>query len=262
MTGAAASLAILWGACFGSFLGVLVARIPSGRSVVRGRSRCDSCDRPLQAFQLVPVLSWVALCGRCPSCRQSITPAWTLVEVGTAALFLLGTAAAQDLWGAAILGPSLGCLLALSLIDLRIRRLPDAIVVPATSAAFAVIVLGDLMGSSLDVGGALLGAGAYAGALGLIYLLARLIYGREGMGLGDVKTAGFIGLVIGSTDLPSVGVAFAAAILIGGLVGIIAMSRGSGRRATVPFGPMLSAGAVIAVAAGRPLAEAYLGLFR
>lgn len=252
--------AACFGLLFGSFSGVLVARVPAGEGVVRGRSRCDACARSLGAAELIPVVSWALSRGRCRSCGARVTFLWTAVEVATALAFGVAWSVSGDAWEAILLGPFMGILIALSVIDVKTYRLPDAIVFPASMVALAVIVIGDIGGQELRLVGGLIGAASFGGALSAIFWLAGRIYGEAAMGLGDVKLAFFIGLVIGSISLASVAVAAGAAILIGGLAGLLALALGAGRRAVLPFGPMLCAGAFIAVVYGRTLADAYLGL--
>lgn len=166
-------------------------------------------------------------------------------------------AVAGDAIVAALLGMFLGLLVGLSLIDLEHRRIPNAIVYPAASVAALGIAVSALLGGPLDILGAIVGAVAFGGGLFVIALVSR-----GGMGMGDVKLGGLIGLVLGAVDLRSVGVAAAAAVLFGGVAGLIALLRGADRKSALPFGPMLAAGAFVASIAGPELADAYLGLFR
>lgn len=255
-------LAAVLGALFGSFLGVLATRVPAGEGVIRGRSRCDACGSTLSATELIPVISWLALRGRCRTCGARVSALWSVLELSTAGVFVLASRVASDAWTAGLLAPFLGILLALTLIDVRTLRLPDAVVGPSFAGAAAVIGLSELFGGDLRLTSSLLGAAAFAGALGAVYVVAGKVYGAEAMGFGDVKLAGLIGLVVGAIDLGSVAVAAGAAILLGGVVGLVALASGAGRRARVPFGPMLCAGAFIAVVAGPSILDAYLGLYR
>ena len=210
---------------------------------------------------LIPVLSWLALRGRCRTCHASVTPLWTGVEVATAVLFVIAAFAAPDAWSTAILAPFLGILLALTVIDLRTLRLPDAIVFPTAGAAALVILVADLLGGDPSVVGGLIGAVAFGGGMWLIYEIAFRAYrGREAMGFGDVKLAALIGLVVGSVHLASVAVAAGSTILLGGVVGVIALARGAVRGTALPYGPMLAAGALVAVAAGPQIFDWYVGL--
>lgn len=252
-----AAIAAVYGLLWGSFAGVLVDRVPRGDDAVGGRSRCDGCGAVLRVRDLVPVVSWIALRGRCSNCRVRISPRWTVIEIACGLAFALVSLAAQDLWQVGLLGPLSAILLALALIDLEHRRLPNAIVYPSVTVAAAVVILGGLSGGDLDLLDAVLGMVAFGGTLLLIAVLSR-----GGMGLGDVKLAGLIGFCLGAVDLRSVGVAAGAAILLGGMSAVVALLRGADRRSALPFGPMLAAGAFIAILLGPPLADAYLGLFR
>lgn len=251
------SAAAIIGAVWGSFTGVLVARVPVGGDVVRGRSRCDSCGAALGIHDLVPVLSWAWLRGRCRRCSVAVSARWTTIELACAGLFALVATVVQDLWQIVLFAPFTGILVALTLIDLEHRRLPNAIVYPSAVVS-AIYVLGaSLFGAPLSPVDAATGALAFGGVLLLVAIASR-----GGMGMGDVKFAALIGLVVGAVDLPSVGVAAGASILLGGVAGIVALLRGADRGAAIPFGPMLAAGAMVAILAGPAIADAYLGLWR
>lgn len=249
----AASLGLLWG----SFVGVLVDRVPSDEpGILTGRSRCGSCGRTLTALDLIPVASWIVLRGRCRGCAAPIGLRPLLVELGTAALFAVSLLSLGDGWTAAVVAPFLGVLFGLTLIDLEHHRLPNAIVYPALLVGAVSIGLGAWLGHPLDAVHALVGAASFGGGL----LLVAIVSGG-GMGLGDVKLGALIGMVVGAVDLPSVAVAAGAAVLLGGLVAVWALVRGAGRRTAIPFGPMMSAGALIAVVAGPRIVDAYVTAF-
>lgn len=250
------AVAALFGLFWGSFAGVLVCRVPAGGDAIRGRSRCDACDAVLGWRDLVPVASWVAARGRCRHCGASVSSRWTRIELVCAILFALLAGIVVDPWRIVLVAPFSAILVALTVIDLEHRRLPNAIVYPSLAVGAIWILIAWLLGGPLDPIGAAIGSLAYGGMLLLIALVSR-----GGMGIGDVKLASLVGLVVGAIDLPSVGVAAAAGILFGGVAGIIALARGADRRSALPFGPMLAAGALVAVAFGPPLADAYLGLF-
>lgn len=257
MPGATLPIAAVFGLAWGSFVGVLASRGATEESIARGRSRCDACGATIAVRDLVPIVSWIVLRGRCRTCGARI-PAWMpAVEVATAALFVVAAAFASDPWSAALVAPFLGVLLALTAIDLEHRRLPNRIVYPTSLACAAWIVVARAAGGALDPVGAGIGAVAFGGGL-----LAVTLASRGGMGLGDVKLAALIGLVVGAVDLPSVAVAAGAAVLLGGGVAVVALLRGAGRRTAIPFGPMLAAGALVALVAGPRIADAYLRLLR
>lgn len=249
-------MAAATGSAWGSFLGVVVARVPSGGDVL-GRSRCDRCGVKLGAWELLPVLSWLWLRGKCRHCGANISVRWPLLELACALAAVTAFALFSSPWTAVPIALVLGVLMALSLIDLKYHRLPNAIVYPTAAALSAWLICGSLLGAPLDLPSAVLGAGAFGGGL----LLVALASGG-GMGLGDVKLAGVIGLLLGAIDLSSVAVAAAAAVLFGGVSAVYALLRGADRRTAIPFGPMLSLGALLAVVAGPSVADAYMGLLR
>lgn len=256
MSGVAVLIGAVLGAVFGSFLGVVVARVPSGTSV-RGRSACDRCARPLRSSDLVPVASWLWLRGRCRSCHSRIPARWLVLEIASAALIAGAVNTYPTLAQAATAGALLCVLLSLSIIDLEHQRLPNEIVLLSVAVALAAILTADIGLGQMSLVAGLVGAVGYGGALLTLRTLSR-----GGMGLGDVKLACLIGLVVGAIHLPSVAVAAGAAITLGGLAAIVALARGAHRKSALPFGPMLAAGAAIAIFWGPELADAYLGLFR
>lgn len=248
MTVAVTAAAIL-GLVLGSFLNVVAHRLPRGLSLSRPASRCPSCEHPIRARDNVPVLSWLALRGRCRDCGASISARYPLVEAATAALFAATVAVRYPDRAPIALGLLLvAFLVPLALIDLDERRLPDALTAPAAAAAL-------IAGAVLDPGGEVerLVAGAAAGGC---FLAIAFAY-PAGMGLGDVKLAGVLGLYLGG----EVAVAIAAALLSSVAVGLAIVARegiAAGRKTAIAFGPFLAAGAVVAILAGQPLLRAYL----
>ncbi|MCU1570085.1 MAG: peptidase [Naasia sp.] len=268
---AALCLLLPLGLAVGSFLNVVVYRVPRGLSVVRPASACPGCRRGIAAYDNVPVLSWVLLGGRCRGCRRRISARYPLVEALTGVAFLVvafrfvpevvGAADAPGIMSRLLALAAFLYLAALSValsaIDIELRRLPDRIVLPA----YLVGVV--LLGSSGAVAGDLpaLAGTAIGGAasFGLYLLLAVVRPG--GMGMGDVKLAGVLGLFLGFLGPAPLLVGVAAAFLTGGVVGIAAVAAGSaGRRTALPFGPFMFAGAWVGILAGEPLAAAYLSL--
>lgn len=221
----------------GSFLGVLVKRVPEGRPVVAGRSACDECGHKLEPLDLIPIASWLVLQGRCRHCGANITAQPLLIELG-ALLVAVWAASVSDglpLWAGCILGWTL---LTLAAIDFRDGILPDVLTLP-------LIVLG-LGATYLLTPWALLDSaiGAVAGFVlfAAIRWLYRRLRGREGLGLGDAKLLAAGGAWLGWDGLPSV-------VLIGagaGLVLALIMSRRGGEQLTlnqrIPFGPALCLG--------------------
>lgn len=242
-----------FGLAFGSFLTVVIYRVPQGRSIVRPRSACAACGTQLRSADLVPVVSWLVLRGRCRSCGARISAIYPLAELACGALFVAVALRFEDPWRAVLLAPFLGLLFAISVIDARTKRIPNRLVYPSVLVAAAFIVVGDLAGGPLDAIRAGIGFLAYGLGLLVIALIAP-----KGMGMGDVKLASLIGLVLGSLGLSYVAVAAAAGIVLGGVGAIVALTLGATRKTGIPFGPFLAGGAGVAVFAAEPIADAYL----
>ncbi len=249
------AIALPFGLVFGSFLTVAIHRVPAGESLVRPRSRCPSCGTPLRNVDNIPVVSWVKLRGRCHSCGARISAVYPLTELACGALFVAVALVYDDPWQAILLAPFSALLVALSVIDLRHYRIPNVLVYPAVLISAAFIVVADLAGGHLDALRGLLGFLAYGVGLLVVALIAP-----RGMGMGDVKLAGLIGLVLGSIGLGLVAVAAGAGILLGGVGAIVALLFGASRKTRVPYGPFMAAGALIAVFFGSAIADAYLNL--
>jgi leader peptidase (prepilin peptidase) / N-methyltransferase len=247
---------ILLGLVFGSFLMVVVYRVPAGQSVAKPRSRCPACGRQIRAVDNVPVVSWLLLRGRCHWCGARISIVYPLVELGAGALFAAVALRFDDLWVAAMLAPFLGVLVALAVIDVRTKKLPNRIVYPSFAIAAPYLVVARLAGAPVDLVAALIGFLAYGGGLLVIAFIAP-----KGMGMGDVKLAALIGLVLGSLGLEYVAVAAGLGILFGGVAAIVALLLGAGRKQTLPFGPFLAAGAGVTAFVAPQVADLYLGFF-
>ena len=186
--------AALFGAAIGSFFNVVVWRLPRGESLVRPRSRCPRCETPIRPWHNVPVVSWLALRGRCADCAAPIPARYPLVEAATAALYA-GVVAATGADRDAILGLLLvSALVPIALIDLDHRRIPNVITGPAALAAVAALAV--LNPGALP--GHLLAGALAAGAFFVVALVAP-----GGMGMGDVKLAGVLGLYLGRAVAPS-----------------------------------------------------------
>ena len=239
------------GLLIGSFLNVVAHRLPRGESLLRPRSRCPQCQTQLRAIDNVPVLSWVFLRGRCHHCGTSISARYPTVELVTGALYI-AVVASQDDAVRIVLGLLLvTALVPITLIDLELRLIPNLITGPAALAAVVAI-------AALDTGflpEALI-AGAAAGGF---FLAAAVLYPR-GMGMGDVKLAGMLGLYLGRTVAPAIFIALIAGVAVGAAV-IARKGAKEGRKTAVPFGPFLALGGMIAFFAGADLVDAYLDRF-
>ena len=246
----------LFGLLFGSFVTVLVHRLPRKESVVGPRSQCPHCGILIRAVDNVPLVSYLLLRGRCRNCGERISPEYPITEVATALLFAGAAWAIRPLYAAAIVAPFLGVMLAVALIDVRWRIVPNRLTYPALLVFLVVIVAGHIAGEGVDAVRGLLGLALYAGPL---FVLALAL--PAGMGMGDVKLAALIGLVLGSLGLAYVAVAAFAGVIGGGVGAVLAMAAmGYGRQQHIPFGPFLAAGAVVAALAAPQIARLYLSL--
>jgi leader peptidase (prepilin peptidase)/N-methyltransferase len=250
------AIALPLGLVFGSFLTVAIHRVPAGESLVQPRSRCPSCGTQLRAIDNVPLFSWLALRGRCHHCGARIPAVYPLTEVGCAGLFVAVALVYEEPWQAVLLAPFLGLLVGISVIDLRHYKIPNRLIYPAVLISAAFVVVGDLAGAPLSATGAGVGMLAY----GVVLLIVALI-APKGMGMGDVKLAGLIGLVLGAVELALVAVAAGAGIVLGGVGAVVALLMGAGRKTRIPYGPFMAGGAAVAVFAGEAIADAYLSLF-
>ncbi|MDM7884565.1 prepilin peptidase [Curtobacterium sp. RHCKG23] len=255
------------GLLVGSFLNVVVHRVPAGISVVRPPSACPGCGHEIRGFDNVPVLSWIALRGRCRDCRAPISARYPAVELATAVLFTVVavvfvptiTDGGSSAGGAGLLLALLYLMaisVALALIDIDTHRLPNVIVLPAY--VVVVVLLG---GASAVTGdwGAFVRAGIGLVGLGTVYLVLALAV-PGGMGMGDVKLAGVLGFVLAYLGWGPLAVGAFAAFLLGGTFSLVLMSTGrAGRRSGIPFGPWMLAGAWLGIFLGPVIWAAYLG---
>ncbi len=250
-----ALIALPFGLAIGSFMTVVVARVPEGQSVLRPRSRCPRCGTELRNRDNVPVVSWLLLGGRCRTCGERISVMYPVLELSTA-LLVVGAAATYDRpWIAVMVALFLALMPAITWIDIERRIIPNRITYPAFLGFAAYVVIAWLFDGGTDPVRGLVGALLYGGGLFLVALVSR------GMGMGDVKLALVIGVVLGAIGLRYVGVAAAGAVLFGGIGGIVALAMGRNRKAMIPFGPYMAAGAVVAAFWGERIADWYLGSF-
>ena len=243
------------GLALGSFMTVVTSRVPAGESVVRPRSKCPSCGTEIANRDNVPVIGWVILRGRCRNCGSRISPRYPLLELSTALLFSGAFLVYESLWVGAAIAFLLMLMRAIAAIDIEHRIIPNRLMYPALVAFPVYLTLAWLIGAPVDLARMLIGFISFGGALFVVALVSR------GMGMGDVKLAALIGLVLGSLGLRYVGVAAGAAIVLGGVGAIVALIVGRGRKAAIPFGPYLAAGAVVSAFWGAQIAEWYLRTF-
>jgi leader peptidase (prepilin peptidase) / N-methyltransferase len=246
------AIAVPYGLMLGSFMTVVVSRMPRKESIVKPGSHCPSCGTPVRWWDNIPVISWALLRGKCRACGSRISIEYPLIELTTAALVIAAVFRFSDPWRAGLIAAFLSMMPAIALIDIRHRIIPNRLMYPAFGLAAGLIVVARLAGGDVDPLRAAIGALAFGGGLLVVALLSG------GMGMGDVKLAAVIGLVLGALGLRYVAVSAAAAIAFGGLGGIVALAMGRGRKSAIPFGPYLAAGAVVAAFWGQRLADLYL----
>ena len=275
MASVATAIVGVFGLLIGSFLNVVVYRVPAKRSIVSPPSACPQCAAPIRPVDNIPVLSWLLLRGKCRDCGTAISVRYPLVELGTGIVFagvaiwffatqlpsapLSNASAAISSVLALIAYVYLAAIsIALALIDIDTHTLPNRIVLPS------YIVGAVLLGASGVLAGnfaALLSAAIGAAALFALYYLLALAYPR-GMGMGDVKLAGMLGLFLGFLGWQAIVVGAFAAFLLGGIFSLVlvALRRASGKTA-VPFGPWMLLGAWLGILFGDDIMRTYLGLF-
>lgn len=264
------SFAFLFGTLVGSFLNVVIYRLPAGLSIVSPRSRCGSCGTPIAAWNNIPILSWLLLRGRCATCEASISPRYPLVELLTGVLWA-AVAARYGLTWAGLVGVVLSsALVAITFIDIDIWEIPDEISLPGI--VIGAIVRPLAFGSEWYDG--LAGAALGGGVLWSVRAAFMRLRGVEGMGLGDVKLTAMLGAFLGlQSILPVILVASTTGALIGVL--ILAIRKGPPAAPpapvspvaddddwvpppnAVPFGPFLALGGLAELLIG-PLRQLFL----
>jgi leader peptidase (prepilin peptidase) / N-methyltransferase len=234
------------GAVIGSFLNVVIHRLPRRQSLVSPPSRCPQCETPVKPYDNVPVVSWLVLRGRCRHCGAPISPRYPVVELLTALVFaavVLVRGFDDDL---VLELPFVAALIALAGIDLDHKLLPNRIVYPMAAYGVVATLLvdrGDLVEHLVA------GAGAFA------FLLAAALAYPRGMGMGDVKLAGAMGVYLGVAVIPALLTAFLTGSIVG--VGMIAREGAAARKKAVPFGVFLAIGGIVGVLAGPELVDVY-----
>jgi leader peptidase (prepilin peptidase)/N-methyltransferase len=246
-----AAFAGILGTCFGSFLNVVAYRLPRHESLLGPASHCPACGVPVKPYDNIPILSFLLLRGHCRSCDAAISPRYPLVEALTG-LLCAGAVIAHD--SASTIALSVALILIVvpaALIDVEHRIIPNTL-----TALGAVLAFG--LGLALDPGGEPQRLIAGAGAGGFL-LLAALAY-PGGMGMGDIKLAGVMGLFLGSAVIPAIFIALLAGALLGGAI-LVREGVQAGRKTKVPFGPFLAFGAVLATFVGPEIVDLYVHNF-
>jgi len=257
------------GGAIGSFLNVVVHRVPAGISVVHPPSACPYCSTRIRPYDNIPVISWIVLRGRCRECRAPISARYPVLELTTALAFAalaswrLGEVVSADSASSAFAELAVlvallyfaAVTIALAAIDLDVHRLPNVIVLPSYAVVGSLLLTAALLeGDLVSFAQALAGSGI----LFAFYFVIALAAPR-GMGMGDVKLAGVLGLILGWFGWGSLAVGGFSAFVLGGIAGIALIAIRKARRTTaIPFGPWMLAGAWVGIIAGEALASGYV----
>ena len=255
-------------------MNVVIFRVPAGKSIVSPPSACPACGARIRAFDNIPIISWIVLHGKCRDCRTGISIRYPLVELGTALFFGLvtlqfwpgGSAGdpAASAHGVASVLVFIAFLylaavsVALALIDIDTHTLPNRVVLPSYVVGIALLGTAAILGSDY---GALIRAVIGSSALVFAYAAMAFAY-PGGMGFGDVKLAGVLGLFLGYLGWGQLVVGAFGAFLLGGAfsLGLLALRRVN-RKSGIPFGPWMLAGGWAGALAGAPISSGYLALF-
>jgi leader peptidase (prepilin peptidase)/N-methyltransferase len=249
------SVAGILGLAIGSFLNVVIHRVPENRSLMRPGSHCPQCGAAIRNRHNVPVLGWLLLRGKCADCKAPISARYPLVEAATAALFVAVAAKFGLSWELPAYLYLAAVSIALAAIDFDKMRLPDKIVKPSYVVALALLAPAAALGGDWRS----IVRGLTAAAAMWIFFEIIAFFGA--MGYGDVKLAPLLGFYLGWLGWGAVAVGAFAAFLLGGLVGVVLMAaRLAKLRSRIPFGPYMLAGAFLAVFAAAPIADWYLNL--
>ena len=255
-----ATAAFGFGLMVGSFLNVLIWRLPAEEQVVKGRSHCRSCGKMIAWYDNIPLASFVALKGRCRSCGKKISWSYPLVELAAGLLFA-GTALrfgqSPLVWAYGTLGAAL---IALSVIDWREMILPDELTLPGIALGLGLsFVLPELHGETSRWAGlrsGFLGAIAGAGTLWVVGKVGKWMFRRDAMGEGDVRLMAAVGAFIGLWKVLLVNLILAP--VAGAVVGLVLKYRYG--RDLIPFGPFLALGTFAAIFWGDAILRWYTGL--
>lgn len=244
--------AFVLGAVIGSFLNVCIYRIPEGLSVVSPRSRCPKCHELIRWYQNIPMLSYVALGGKCGACRVRIPIRYPLVEALNGGLFVLVIWYFGFSWATLVYWLLVSALVAITFIDLDHQIIPNVISLPGVPIGFFCSFAIPWLTWKDSLLGILIGGGS----LFLVAFLYEKLTGKEGMGLGDVKLLGMLGAFMGwKAIFPIIFISSVLGTAVG--VPLMLIKKADGKLA-IPFGPFLSAGAVIYLFWGEALIRWYL----
>ncbi|MEW5948767.1 MAG: prepilin peptidase [Thermodesulfobacteriota bacterium] len=242
------------GLSIGSFLNVLIYRLPLGRSIIRPGSACPNCGAGIRWYDNIPVLSYLLLLGECRRCQSRISLRYPLIELATGLLSLAIFFRYGVSWACLFYFIFVAALIAIIFIDFDHQIIPDIITYPGIIAGF----ISSLILPNITYRDSLIGIILGGGILYLIALGYLILAKREGMGGGDIKLLAMIGAFLGWQALPFT---ILVSALLGSVVGIIAIIKtGKDARMAIPFGPFLSIGAMLYLFWGKAATQWYLGL--
>lgn len=243
------ALSALLGLILGSFLNVVIYRIPRRESLVRPGSHCPSCGQPIHFYDNVPVFSWLVLRGKCRSCHISISVRYPLVELITGIAFVVAFWRFGPDWQLLVAWGFIAAMVAVAFIDFDHMIIPNKIVLPGA-------LLGLMASIAIDPHRWWVYVAGSVGAATFMFILAMVWPG--GMGPGDIKMALFMGAVLGAYVM----VALFAAFFLGSIVGIFMLVvQKRSRKEKIPFGPYLASGAVLAILVGETLLKSYMSVY-
>ncbi len=249
-------LVFLFGISFGSFLNVLIYRLPLKISLIKPPSKCPECDTPIRFYDNIPVISYVILGGKCRHCKKNISLRYPVIEILSGLLTVYAIYSfGFTLKGIEVVFLSL-VFLAIFFIDLDHTIIPDVFTIPGVIIGIAVSLLpGAMVGWKQSLIGMAVGGGAFM----LVGILGQIIFKKEALGFGDVKYAAMVGAFLGWKNLILM---LIIASFLGSIIGIslIYLSGKKGKSTYIPFGPFLTVGAWIAIYFGEDLIKAYLEL--
>lgn len=254
------TLFFIFGTLIGSFLNVCIYRLPLERSIVRMPSSCTSCGARLNAFDLIPILSYVLLFGKCRRCKARIPVIYPAIEALTGALYLLLYIKFGIVWVLPVYAALLSLLIVAAFIDMRHMIIPNGIVIVGLFVGAVQLTATIITGIFGPWHSYVIGFFAGGLPLLIIALLAGLVLKKEAMGGGDIKLMAFCGLIIGwKLIIP----AFLIGFIAGALITVLLIAAGRKKRGDeIPFGPYLALGVAISVFIGNELIDWYLGLLR
>jgi leader peptidase (prepilin peptidase)/N-methyltransferase len=259
VTALVAAISGVYGLVIGSFLNVVIWRVPRKESIVKPPSHCPGCDAKIANRDNVPVVSWLLLRGRCRNCGTAISSRYPFVELLTGVLFAAVGARFAHSWALPAYLVLTAALIALSAIDLEHYLLPNRIMYPADVAVVVLLAAG----SAGDQDWGAFGRGLIAGAIAFAIFFVIHIVSPRGMGFGDVRLAFLLGVSLGWIGWGEVAGGLFAGFLYGAVVGVVLiLVKVRGRKQQIPFGPFLAVGAMSFVLFGQPIVDWYRHLGR